>query len=306
MLRLEFHAMGCQMLVAAENESFYAERRLSEVPSLFADWEQTLSRFRPDSELNRLNDQAGKWVSVSPVIWEVMHIARDAWEQSEGLITPAVLPALESVGYSQSFELISSGTSDDVAFREKTVQTFQEIKFDEGERCIFLPSGMRLDLGGVAKGWAAHKAMAHLRDLGPVLMDSGGDIAISASLKGGEPWAIGVNDPFNRGEHIESVFVYEGGVATSGQDHRRWQQGAEWRHHIIDPRTGLPAETDLLSVTVIAENVMKAEMAAKTVLILGSEDGMDWLDHLDNASGLAIMENRELLGSHSIEKYLRN
>lgn len=299
--------MGCQMLVATENESSHAEKRLNEeVPSLFADWEQTLSRFRADSELNRLNDQAGKRMIVSPVMWEVLQTARDAWEQSEGLITPAVLPALESVGYSQSFEQISLGTMDNVALREKTVQTFEEIKFDESERSIFLPTGMRLDLGGVAKGWAAHKAMAHFRDLGPLLVDSGGDIAISAFLKCGEPWEIGVNDPFNRGEHIEKVFVREGGIATSGRDHRRWQQGADWRHHIIDPRMGMPAETDLLSVTVIADNVMKAEMAAKTVLILGSEAGMKWLDRLDHASGLAVTENGELLGSQGIEKYLRN
>lgn len=298
--------MGCQMLVATENESPQAEQRLNEVPSWFADWEQTLSRFRADSELNQLNARAGTAVSVSPIMWDVLQAAKFAWKESDGLVTPAVLPMLESAGYVESFESIAEGTHAGKLVAGMSAASFDATIFDEPERTILVPVGVKLDLGGVAKGWASHQAMNDLRDLGPVLMDSGGDIAISAPLSGGQPWAIGVNDPFNRGEQIETIFVSEGGVATSGRDHRRWQQGAEWRHHIIDPRSGIPADTDLISVTVIAETVMKAEMAAKRVLILGSEAGMEWLDHLENAAGLAILENGELLGSHRIENYLRN
>jgi thiamine biosynthesis lipoprotein len=306
MLRLEFHAMGCQLLVATENESLYAEQRLNQVPSLFADWEQTLSRFRPESELNQLNNQPGKLIPVSQVLWDVMQTAKFAWQKSDGLITPTVLPMLESTGYTETFERIAGGVGASPITTQQYVSSFEQIEFDENTRALRIPPGMRLDLGGIAKGWAAHQAMLQLRYLGPVLVDSGGDIAINAPLANGEAWEVGVNNPFDRGQNFEKLFVQEGGIATSGRDHRRWQQGAEQRHHVIDPRTGRPAETDLLSVTVIAEDVMNAEMAAKKVLILGSEEGLAWLDDLENASGLAVLENGESLGSHGIEKYLRS
>jgi thiamine biosynthesis lipoprotein len=306
MLRLEFYAMGCQMLVATENQSLQAEQRLNQVPALFADWEQTLSRFRRESELNQLNDQPGKLIKVSPVLWDIMQTAKIAWRKSDGLITPTVLPMLESVGYIETFERIANGVDPNPIATQEYRYSFEQIEFEENTRALKIPSGMRLDLGGVAKGWAAHQTMLKLRDLGPVLVDSGGDIAISAPLANGEAWEIGVNSPFDRGKNIEKLFVQRGGVATSGRDHRRWQQGVEQRHHIIDPRTGRPAETDLLSVTVIAETVMDAEMAAKTTLILGSERGLAWLDDQEKASGLAVLESGELLGSHGIEQYLRN
>lgn len=302
--RLEFSAMGCQMLVAIENESHQAER-LNEVPGWFENWEQTLSRFRADSELNLLNQQAGSVVHMSSELWDVMQAAMEAWHDSDGLVTPAVLPALEHAGYVRTFEQL-----DEVLPSDESVlpvrESIQEILLDANDHTILLPQGMKLDFGGVAKGWAAHQAMQRMSDLGPVLVDAGGDIAISDSLGDGTPWPIGVNDPFNRGAQIERLYVHQGGVATSGRDHRRWQQSGEWRHHIIDPRAGLPAVTDLLSVTVIAETVMAAEMAAKVVLILGSEAGLDWLDGREGMAGLAVLGNGELLGSHGIEEYMRN
>jgi len=298
--------MGCQMLVATENESLYAEKRLNQVPSLFANWEQTLSRFRPDSELNQLNDQPGKLINVSQVLWDVMQTAKLAWQKSDGLINPAVLPMLETAGYTETFESIAGGVGASPITTQQYISSFKRIDFNENTHALRIPPGMRLDLGGVAKGWAAHQTMLQLRDLGPVLVDSGGDIAISAPLANGEAWEVGVNNPFDRGHNFEKLFIQEGGIATSGRDHRRWQQGADQRHHVIDPRTGRPAETDLLSVTVIAEDVMNAEMAAKKMLILGSEKGLAWLDDLENASGLAVLENGEFLGSHRIERYLRN
>ncbi len=298
--------MGCQMLVATESESLQTEKRLNDVPSQFADWELKLSRFKPDSELNQLNGQSGAFTPLSQVMWDVLQTAKRAAEDSGGLVTAAVLPHLERAGYVESFERISNGVVSTGSSVRQILESMEAIHYDETARAILLPVGMRLDLGGVVKGWAAHQAMQQLRDLGPVLVDCGGDIAISAPLSSGEAWAIGVNNPLNRGGRLETLYVLQGGIATSGRDHRKWQQGAEWRHHIIDPRTGRPAETDLLSVTVIAEDVMQAEMAAKKVLILGSEAGLDWIDRLDQTAALAILENGELLGSHGIEQYLRN
>ncbi|NCC36176.1 MAG: FAD:protein FMN transferase, partial [Chloroflexia bacterium] len=145
-------------------------------------------------------------------------------------------------------------------------------------RAVALPPGMLLDLGGFAKGWAATQAMQRLADYGPTLVDAGGDIAVSGSRCDGAPWPIAVTDPRQPGNELALVLLAHGGLATSGRDYRRWRKGTDLLHHIIDPRTGKPATTDLLSVTVAAPTLEKAEAAAKAALILGSEAGLTWLE----------------------------
>ncbi len=93
------------------------------------------------------------------------------------------------------------------------------------------------------------------------------------------------------------------GVATSGTDYRRWKQGGRWSHHLIDPRTGLPAQTDVVTATVVAPNALLAEMAAKTVLILGSGPGLDWLENQPGFAALVVLETGEILFSHHLEAY---
>jgi len=94
------------------------------------------------------------------------------------------------------------------------------------------------------------------------------------------------------------------GVATSGTDYRRWKQGGRWSHHIIDPRTGQPAQTDIVTATVIAPNAMTAEMAAKSTLILGSERGLEWIETRPELAARLVLETGELLDSHHLEQYL--
>ena len=175
---------------------------------------------------------------------------------------------------------------------------------DPQTRTVTLPAGMRLDFGGVAKGWAAHQAMQRLKAYGPALVDAGGDIAISGRQQNGEPWVIGIEDPFAHGEEYDVLLLGRCGVATSGTDFRRWQQNGVWRHHIIDPRTGLPAETDLVSVSVVAPTVMQAEAATKVILISGSRDGMAWLERQPELGGILVLENGVRLYSQKIKPYL--
>jgi thiamine biosynthesis lipoprotein len=88
-------------------------------------------------------------------------------------------------------------------------------------------------------------------------------------------------------------------VATSGRDYRRWKQDGRWNHHIIDPRTGEPAVTDVLTATVVAPNVMEAEMAAKVVLILGSREGLEWLERRSGYAGLVVQETGAVITSRA-------
>lgn len=310
--RRDFRAMGSTMLALVDSE--VEPPNLANVPAWFDEWEQILSRFRSDSELSQLNIGAGVPHVVSEVLWDVCASAVEAAETTGGLVTPLILGALDSAGYDRSFDLIehtqeTHGGSNLLAALPFAPATgslggLEALELDPSARSIRMRPGCRLDFGGIAKGWAAEQAAQRLLPYGPSLVSAGGDIAITGPRADGGPWEIGVEDPFNEGLFVESVFVSAGGVATSGKDRRRWIRGGVPQHHIIDPRTGLPAATDVLTATVIAPSAMQAEAMAKAVLISGSQAGLDWLDQSERLAGLLVLDNGQRLYSRNIQSYL--
>lgn len=300
--RLEFHAMGCEMLAAVDRES--TPPALSQVPQWFEEWEQVLSRFRYDSELTLLNQKHEQPVQVSPILWDVFQSAREAEQMTSGLVTPTLLDAIIEAGYDRPFEELPHLATLMPASVKAYVPSLTKIIINDAARTITLPSGIGLDFGGVAKGWAAHQAMKRLKVEGPVLINAAGDIAISGPCADGSEWQVGIADPFHKGQDIEILFLKECGVATSGKDRRRWTREGILQHHIIDPFTNQPAETDLLTVTVIAPNVMQAEAAAKAAFILGSRAGSEWIEARAEFAALLILDNGELLYSQKMEEYL--
>jgi thiamine biosynthesis lipoprotein len=305
MQRLEFHAMGCQMLALIDSDSRSAARQLTQVPVWFEEWEQHLSRFRESSELSELNRRAGQCLQVSSILWEVTQLAVKAAEWSDGLVSPTILNALEAAGYDRSFETLNLIDAAPARSLDPAPDgLWRAIERHSATRSIQLPGQVRIDLGGVAKGWAAERAARKLSIHGAALVDASGDIALNGLRLDGHAWPIGVTDPLHPDQQLDLLMVEQGGVATSGRDYRRWQQAGKWQHHIIDPRTGLPAQTDVISATAIAPTTYQAEVAAKVALILGSEQGLRWLeDHLDYA-GLLVLEDGRVLYSDRLYPYL--
>lgn len=299
---LEFHAMGCKMLAVVERQSLSGQ--LTSVPDWFEEWEQVLSRFRYDSELTRLNQIHEQPTQVSQTLWEVFRAAQKAEQATNGLVTPTLLDAIIEAGYDRPFDVLphlATTTTDPVQLVSRSLTA---VTVDATARTIRLPVGMGLDFGGIAKGWAAHQAMQRLEADGPALIDAGGDIAISGPRTDGGPWQIGVAHPFERGPEIETLFVRRGGIATSGKNHRRWTRNGILQHHIIDPLTNQSAETDLLTVTTIAPNVMQAEAAAKAAFILGSSSGLKWIEAQPELAALFILDDGQTLYSHRMEDFL--
>lgn len=293
--------MGCQMLALLDDDTPQAAPALAAVPGWFEAWEGHLSRFRDDSELSRLNRAAGLPTRVSPVMAAAIETALQATDESGGLVVPTLLPALEAAGYDRDFaELAQFGITVNAP---EPAPDGHEFEWNPVTRTITLPPDVRLDFGGVAKGWAADQALARLAPLGPALVDAGGDIAAGAAPRGEAGWPVGVADPWRPGETLDLLIVAERGVATSGRDYRRWQRGGVWQHHILDPRTGHPADTDVLTATVIAPDARAAEVAAKVALILGSADGLAWIDARRDVAGLLIMEDGTVLKSRHLADY---
>ena len=291
-----FRAMGCQIQIIVEADTLAARRALAEVPAWFEAWEQALSRFRADSELSRLNAAAQEApVAVSAVLWEVLAAARTAAQASGGLVTPTLLTALEAAGYDRSFDTLPAQQPSQPAMPAPAFTLDESVVVDEPAHTVRLLHGVRLDFGGVAKGWAADQAAQRLGAYGPALVDAGGDIAVSGPRPNDEPWEISVASPLAPEDDLAQLWVTTGGVATSGRDYRRWQQGGVWQHHLLDPRTGRPAETDVLSATVLAPSAAEAEVAAKTALLLGSAAGLAWLAERPDLTGILVLEDGRVL-----------
>jgi thiamine biosynthesis lipoprotein len=304
MQRLEFRAMGCQMLAVVDSDDASAGEVIAQVPGWFAEWESSLSRFRDDSELSALNRAEGKPFRVSEAMWQVLRIAMRAAGKSDGLVVPTMLDSLQAAGYDRSFDLIDASAVSSRAPIINPAAGWHAIRLDAKTQTVRLPHWMHLDLGGVAKGWAADQAVRRLSVLAPALVDAGGDIAISATQANDEPWPIAVADPIHPDADLEMLVIGRGGVATSGRDYRRWKRHGKWQHHIIDPRTGAPADTDVLSATVIAPTTVAAEVAAKSALILGSQKGLQWIEARSELAGLLVLEDGRLVRSRRMDDYV--
>jgi FAD:protein FMN transferase len=281
----EFRAMGTTIsLLLPENQ---AGLGIQIVRKLFAEWEQTLSRFSPDSELSQLNQHAGTPTAVSDLLYHVLATALTAAQATQGVYDPAMLDQLVQLGYDRTFDDLPAVRSA-FLFPGEPGGGWRGIRVNPLSRYVTLPVGIKLDFGGIAKGMAVDAALERLRLSGvsPALVNAGGDLAVLGFPPDAEHWRLAV--PGREGSW--TIPLHHGAVATSGIAHRQWWQGNTLRHHLLDPRTGLSAQSDLWSVTVVADRCEQAEVAAKVAFILGSRQGADFLQR-HRIAGLLVHEN---------------
>jgi thiamine biosynthesis lipoprotein len=263
MRRHRFRAMGTwvECLVEAA-PSRGLDTAFARAEDEFARLEAMLSRFRPDSELSRLNRERS--IDAGDDLLELTRLALDARAETAGRFDPTLHDALVAAGYDRTFADLAreEPVSRVVHDSRGKVATPGEVTI-RGRR-IELGPGASLDLGGIAKGYAADRGVARLAEHGPALVNAGGDIAVSGPPSAGA-WPVAVNVPRRR----LTLAVVRGGLATSGRDRRRWSRGGEERHHLIDPSTRRPAEGGPLSVTVAAETATAAEVRAKALFLAG-------------------------------------
>jgi thiamine biosynthesis lipoprotein len=254
--------------------------------------------------LNEINRSAGKTMRVSKVFWEVMKVAKKVEHDSNNLITPAIHDQLVAAGYDTSFDSMSKNSRGPARLENSGTFLLSDVQTEAKSISLRLPFDSHLDFGGVAKGWAAHQAAERLGSQGPALVNAGGDIAITGKMANESWWSVGVADPANPPDNLEILRLGRCGVATSGTDYRRWTKDGVWQHHIIDPRTGLPAMTDILSATVIAPDVMEAEMNAKMAVIMGSTAALDWLEIHPSLAGILVLKNGRVVYSRRVVNHL--
>ncbi|HWG13607.1 MAG TPA: FAD:protein FMN transferase [Streptosporangiaceae bacterium] len=254
------------------------------------------SRFRPDSELARLDQAAGQPAQVSPLLAEAVAVALRAAELTGGDVDPTVGEAIAATGYDRDFTLVPrDGPALDLTVR--AVPGWRQVRLDLRSCTLTLPPGVRLDLGATAKAWAADRSAARISaalDCG-VLVGLGGDISVSGPAPDGG-WRIRVQDVTGRpdeapGGPATTVAITSGGLATSSTTARRWRRGGSVLHHILDPRTGLPPAPVWRTVSVNAATCTDANTASTAAIIRG-DSAPAWLAGLRLPSRLVTDAGR--------------
>ena len=278
MLRRAFPAMGTdvELLLDAPDQPL-AAAALRAAEDEFHRLESLLSRFRPDSELARLNRDGE--IVAGPDLLAVAQLAVEARARSEGRFDPTIHDALCAAGYHSTFaEIALAGGPEEPAAGPCN----GSVTIDPTRSSITLGRGVHIDLGGIAKGFAVDRASELLSTVGPSLVNAGGDIAATGE------WIVGVE---TEGEPLALALI-DGALATSGRDRRRWLRDGEERHHLIDPSTGRPAESDLLRVTAFAATAVEAEVIAKTRFLAGFDRAVEEADDVGAPCVLVAQDGR--------------
>ena len=268
-IRYPFRAMGTEMFLIGPEGARGFGRASARVQAIFRLLEQRFSRFRPESELSLVNRHAGTWVTVSEEFADLLAAALEGARLSGGLFDPTVLPALIAAGYDRDFRELASedrGRTEVAPGQvadEAPTGRWDDVRLDAGR--VFVPEGVALDLGGIAKGWAADRAVGSVGDLPWVVVDAGGDLRIGGTPPEGG-LDIAAEDPIAAGSEVVRLKLSSGGLATSSITRRAW---GPRMHHIIDPRTGWPAITHVLQATAWAPTCAVAEVRATWALLAG-------------------------------------
>lgn len=290
-----FAALGTRCRIVIESpvgapES--APQALARVRRLIDEVDQRLSRFRPESDLSQLNRDPRETVPADPLVLDALATALTAADRSDGLLDPTILPALIEHGYART-RRDATPVGLLAALRDAPPRrparphpggAWRQVRISRVNGTITRPPGLRLDVGATAKGWLADRCGALLHAHARWAVDLGGDLRVGGPQARSRPFVVEATAPL-RATPAARLVLSSGAVATSGIDRRLWRRpdGAP-AHHLIDPATGAPAWTGLLTVTAVAASGEEAELIAGATLLRGPGA----IGRLSLSGGLAI------------------
>jgi len=268
-MRISVHTVGAWALVPAQ----------ARVRDILADVDRACSRFRPDSELAGVHFAEGRPVAVSPLLFDLLDAALWSAGVTGGAADPTVGTAVASLGYDRDFAQVApSGPA--LARLPSPAPGWGCIELDRALGTVRVPKGVVIDLGSSAKAFAADWAATEVAaTFGTgALVNLGGDIAVAGEAPEGG-WAVGLalDSATAPEETAVVVSVRTGGLASSGTAVRTWKRGERRLHHIIDPRTGYPAESPWVLASVAAGSCLLANAASTASVVLG-EEAVGWLE----------------------------
>lgn len=232
------------------------------------------SRFLATSEISQLNNAPGRPVLVSAETLELVQLLVDGSRLTGGLFDPTTLPLTLANGYGTSH--VDSSRTTVLPASAGWPGDIESIVIDDVASTVMLPVGTALDPGGLGKGLAADLAVELAMENGAsgALVSASGDVRASGLSPDGRAWRIGIEHPLEKHLEIAQVHITDGAVVTSSQMTNRWKTDAGETHHIIDPKSGKSAQTDVLSATVVSGQAALGEVLAKLAFLLPIEEAV--------------------------------
>jgi thiamine biosynthesis lipoprotein len=260
-------------------------------------WHERFSRFARESELSRLNRSTADEVAASPLMRRIVDVALAGARDTGGLVDITLADEIEHAGYDGHMEgpgadliaALARAPSRATAAAHLD-ERWRRIAVDERRGTIIRPPGLRLDLGGVAKGVFADVLAEMLQGFDAYAVDCCGDLRVGGRARSGRP--VNVASPFD-GSTLHTFRVTEGSVATSGIGRRSWTtDGGCPAHHLLNPRTGAPAFTGIVQASALAPTAAQAEVLAKAAVLSGPARAAEWLGH----GGVIVLDD----GRHQV------
>lgn len=249
-----------------------------------------------ESEIIDVNLKAGKeFVKVSDETFYVINKGKSYSQLSGGRFDISIGPLVKLWNIGTEYARVPS---DEEINDKKKLVNYNDVILNENEKTVMLKKeGMILDLGGIAKGYAADKIAEILKEnnVKHAIINLGGNVFAYGNKLDGNPWRIGVQNPkLTRGDYIGIAQVVNKTVVTSGIYERYFEENGKRYHHILDPDTGYPVENNLAGVSIIADKSIDADSLSTSTFALGREEGMKLIEKLDNVEAVFVTVNSEV------------
>ena len=282
----------CTVIVADSARSADAAAAAAMAKRALLTWHRRFSRFLDESELSQLNRDLSPTVAVSPLMRRMTEVALKAARDNGGLVDFTLGDEIELAGYPAHME--GEGTALAAALElapprapasPHPDERWRRISIDRDRGRVCRPPGLRIDVGGIAKGVFADELSAMLDGFDAYALDCAGDLRVGGRAQ--LPRSVHVTSPFD-GAVLDTFPRTQGGVATSGIGRRSWTL-ADGRpgHHLLDPRTGTPAFTGVVQATALAPTAAEAEVLAKAAVLSGPARAAEWL----TSGGLIVRDD---------------
>ncbi len=271
------------------------------------DIEATMSASLETSDVGRINAAAGREpVAATRDTITVLSFALETARASGGAFDPTVGPVVKLWGIGTDDARVPSSEAIEKAL---ALVDYDRVRLDDATGMVYLEdAGMRLDLGAIAKGYAADEVARVLREKGisRAIVDLGGNILCVGEKSPGTPWTVGIRNPeTSRGEPVIVVQASDSSVVTSGVYERFFEENGKRYHHIIDPKTGWPSDGELLSVTIIARESMTADALSTATFVLGREKGLALIARYPGAEAVFIDREKRVYASPGLVRNIK-
>jgi thiamine biosynthesis lipoprotein len=257
------------------------------------------------SEVNMINKKAGEgFQAVSTDTFFVIKKGMQYSESTNGIFDITVGPLVKLWGIGTDEARIPSNEEINLALK---LVDYRKVELNENENSVFLKTpGMAIDLGGIAKGFAADEVVRILKENGveSAIADLGGNLYVIGSKPNGMPWNIGIQNPFNiRGSIFATVQVSDKTLVSSGPYERYFEENGETYHHILDTRTGFPVDNGLMGITIISDSSIDADALSTSVFALGLVEGMKFIEEKKGVDAVFVTSDYMVYTTSGIEKY---